>query len=171
MAKFEFPRNPGTEAKHAFTDDDGSNPFSDAGSKPQAAEANPFSSPTAESSYVATEYETQLADRSGQVFFWGVIGLMLSLLGIFAAVLCVAGSGWAWGLFYALPIQCVSLAISFPAWTMGHRDSVAISSKAMEDCGKSRTAAGLRMGQLAVALSLLPVALLASFLVWQIVAG
>jgi hypothetical protein len=135
-------------------------------------DANPFAAPAAGSArpYQPGDYEMQSAHRGGQILALGVTGIAFAVMGLMSAAISIfASNDMAWSLFLGIPLQFISLAVSLPAWAMGHADWRAMRANAMDRAGESRTVTGLRLGQVSAALSLLPLGLWIALLVVEVV--
>ncbi|MDA1055605.1 MAG: hypothetical protein O3C40_34855 [Planctomycetota bacterium] len=155
MAKFKFPRNPNADRENPFEDAQGANPFGDGpapaidANRETSAEQNPYAA--AESGpvqpYRPGDYETFLPNRSALVWWLGFIGCAIQLLAIAVAVLAIVAVGeFLEGMIYGLPGQLIGLAVSVPAWILGHSDVAAILAGAMEEGGRRATRWGLWLG-------------------------
>jgi len=155
MSKFKFPKNPGAERDNPFEDDSGKNPFgdqrktaSDDKSEP-AEDANPYAAQEHDGvqPYRPNDYETFLPHRGRLIFWLGAVGLGVQLLAILVATIAIFVTGnFLEGMVYGLPGQLVGVAVSAPAWVMGHSDWLAIEAGAMTSDGAPSTRAGLRLG-------------------------
>lgn len=159
MAKFDFPRNPGTDHANPFKNERGENPFGE--QTPTAAgDENPYGASRAEAlrSGQADDYVTTLPNRSMRVLTFGLLGLVLAMLGVASAAAGVASSGnWTWGISFGIPIQLLGLAVSLPSWIFGASDLKAIRAGAMEAAGRSRTRIGFVLGIVGVLIGIVPV--------------
>ena len=155
MAKFKFPQNPNADRGNPFEDERGANPFGDDAAPAIDAESqadveqNPYAA--AESNQVQPyrpgDYETFLPNRGALVWYLGLIGCGIQLLAIVVAILAIFSVGdFLEGMAYGLPGQLIGLAVSIPAWIMGHSDVKAIAAGAMEEGGRQATRWGLWLG-------------------------
>lgn len=151
MAKFKFPRNPNADRENPFEDEQGANPFGDdtkAEGEP-ATEDNPYAAAdvSAAQPYQPGEYETFLPNRGGLVWWLGIIGGGIQMLAIIVAAIAILVVGdYLEGIAYGLPGQLIGIAISIPAWIMGHSDMQAIAAGAMEEEGRRATRWGWLLG-------------------------
>jgi hypothetical protein len=156
MSKFKFPRNPGVGREDPFEDERGKNPFGDdAKADPRTddvggpSDGNPYAAQEQATTqpYEPADYETFLPHRGSLVFWFGVVGAGLQIVAIGMVVIAV----W-WteeflnGVVFGLPGQLLGLAVSVPAWVIGHSDFRAIEAGAMDSEGRRATRAGLRLG-------------------------
>jgi hypothetical protein len=155
MAKFKFPRNPHAANENPFEDEQGANPFVDdaapanSPASQSAADQNPYAvaEPSAVQPYQPGDYETFLPDRSGMVWWLGLIGCCIELLAMVVAIVAILSLGeFLQGMAYGLPGQLIGLAVSVPAWIMGQSDARAIAAGAMEARGRRATQWGLWLG-------------------------
>ena len=146
MAKFEFPKNPGTDRKSPFVDERGGNPFSDGIAAPaEAITENAFAPPADASgrSHTPGDYEATMVPHAKRALGLAITGLLLSGVGVLGAGLSMLGSAvWITPLFIFLPVQFAALALAMPACIMARRDLVAMKAGAMPDdyFGKARLA-------------------------------
>lgn len=162
MAKFKFPRNPNADRGNPFEDEQGDNPFGDEAppaidaESPATSEQNPYASaePSEVQPYRPGDYELFLPHRGELIWWLGVIGCSVQLLAILVAALAIFSVGdFLSGLVYGLPGQLVGLAVSVPAWIMGHNDVRAIAAGAMKAEGRRATQWGLWLGILGTLLA------------------
>ncbi len=161
MAKFKFPLNPNADRKTPFEDGQGANPFGDDAAlasdadTSESAEPNPYAAaePNAVQPYRPGDFETFLPNRGVLVWWLGLIGFCIQLIAIAVAVIAMYVAGdFLEGMVYGLPGQLIGLAVSVPAWIMGHSDAQAIAAGAMEDGGRRATWWGLWLGVIATIL-------------------
>ena len=169
MAKFKFPKNPGTQRENPFQDESGDNPYSDETTQsPQAIKDNLFAGPadSAGRSYTPNDYETILVPNPKGAFRLAVAGLVLSSTGVVGVGIAIAGSGtWMTPLFYALPLQFAALAAAAPACIIAWRDLRAIKAGAMDDAGRGKSRQAFWLGAVAGLLSGSPVAIYFALLI------
>ena len=164
MSKFRFPKQPHDPGTRPFAGADGANPFADP-EGPESGDANPFAAAPAAAEYKPAEYVALLPHRGKLIWRCGALGLLATTAGLILSVGLVSSAGsWTAGLVNSLPIQSICLALALPAWILGHRDRRAIRAGAMDRSGQAPTTVGLRMGQVATFLALLPFVVLISSL-------
>jgi hypothetical protein len=143
MAKFEFPKNPGTHRENPFEDAKGDNPFTDGTTQPpEAIKDSVFEAPTdsAGRSYTPSDFEAILVPNPKGALGLAIAGLVLSACGVIGAGLAIMGSGvWTTPLFYVLPLQFGAMAVAFPAGIIARRDLRAIKAGAMSDAGRGKS--------------------------------
>lgn len=168
MAKFEFPKNPGTERENPFEDARGENPFSDGTPEPSSSVAENVFAPPEDSegrSYTPGDYEAIMVPNAKGARRLAILGVVPAGLGAIAAAIGVAATGgWLTPLFYALPFQFAALATSVPACIIARRDLRAIKAGAMSDAGRSTSRFALRLGLFGTLVGALPVVLYFVFL-------
>ncbi len=170
MAKFEFPRNPGTDRGSPFEDAEGNNPFSDGTSPPaETSHDNLFAAPASGEPrpYTPGDYETALVANSRGALVLGIIGAGMSAMGVIGVVLGIAGVGtWLVPLFYALPVQFAALAVAIPAWMIAGRDLRAMKAGAMKAEGRRQSRFALVLGIAGTVLGAIPVVLYFGILIY-----
>ena len=96
MAKFEFPKNPGTQRENPFEDAKGENPYSDGTTQApdKAIKENVFAGPadSAGRSYTPGDYEAILVPNPKVALGLAIVGMVLSACGVIGAGLAIAGS-------------------------------------------------------------------------------
>jgi len=161
MAKFNFPRSPGTDRKNPFEDERGENPFAEIGPRPSGDE-NPYAASGAEAQHSDPpgpgHYVITLPNRSRRVLAFGATGTLLAVFGVAMAAAGVATQGnWTWGVGYGIPIQLIGLATSLPSWIFGSSDLRAMRAGAMDATGRRQTRIGFMLGVLGVLIGTVPV--------------
>ncbi len=161
MAKFKFPRNPGTDRTSPFEDEHGDNPFSDGTPAPaKVIPGNLFSAPEDGEgrSYTPDDYEAALVPNSNRSLVLAIIGVVMSALGVGGVGLGIAGVGtWASPLFVALPVQFAALATAAPACIMATRDLRAMRAGAMSRDSRRKSRLALVLGVCGILLGATPV--------------
>ena len=169
MAKFEFPKNPGTQRETPFKDSLGENPFSDGTAQStDAIKEDLFEGPadSAERPYLPSDYESVLVPNPEGAWRLAVAGLVLSGLGVVGAGIAIVGSGnWIMPLFFILPLQFAGLAIAAPACIIARRDLRAIKAGAMSDAGRRKSRLALWLGACAGLLGSFPVVIYFALLI------
>ena len=161
MAKFNFPRNPGTDRENAFKDAEGQNPFSDG--QPPPAEPiteNVFATPASaeDRPYTEGDFQEVLVPSANTAFWLAVAGVALSGLGVVCAGAAIAvTANWSTPLFFALPVQFAALAVALPAWIIAARDLRAMRAGAMSKDSLRRCRLAYWMGCFGTLMGALPV--------------
>jgi len=173
MAKFEFPKNPGTQRENPFEDAQGDNPYSNGEAQPaDGIKDNVFAGPadSADRSYEPGDYEAILVPNPKGALRLAIAGLVLSACGVIGAGLAIAGSGnWVTPLFYVLPLQFASLAVAAPAGIIARRDLRAIKAGAMSDEGRGKSLFALCAASAAGILGSVPVLIYFWILITQFI--
>ena len=156
--KFQRPSHPNTGRTNPFVDEEGNNPFS--GENSENGDDNLFSATNAESvrEYQASDFETVLPHRGKLIFWLGVVGMILSGLGVIGAIATVGALlGMFDGGWIALLGPCAFYALlpNGIAWMLGYQDARAIRVGAMSDAGRVSTSRGLLLGQVGTLASVL----------------
>jgi len=163
MAKFNFPKNPGTQRENPFEDAQGDNPYSDGTTEPAVPIAeNAFAVPadSTERPYTPGDYEQVTVPNAEGALRLAIIGLIPAAVGVIGVGIAIAGSfGWTTPLFYALPLQFTALALALPACIIARRDLRAIKAKAMDDSGRGKSRVALCLGACGIVLGAAPVLL------------
>lgn len=154
MSKFEFPNRPGTDRPNPFQDEDGKNPFGDAQpaspEKQEPAAANPYAADEHQTTiqpYLPEDYETFLPHRGKLVFWLGLSSCLIQAASVvIAAIAVLLVDEFVSGFAYGAPAQLFGLALSLPAWILGHGDLKAIRAGAMNQDGEGATKRGLWLG-------------------------
>jgi len=169
MAKFNFPKNPGTQRENPFQDARGENPFSDGG--PPAGEKiaeNLFAAPvdSPERPYVPGDYEKNLVPNAKGALRLAILGLVPAAVGVIGSAIGIMASGsWMLPLFYALPLEFAALAAAIPACIIARRDLRAIKAGAMSDAGRGKSRLAFWMGAAGTLLGTAPVVLYFGFVI------
>lgn len=152
MSKFQFPNNPGVDRSNPFEGDDGANPFGDDDPKPDGELTTPDANPYAAENqddvqpYKPEGYENFLPHRGERVFGLGLSSCCVQGAALVITVLAVLLGGFVQAFLYSLPAPLFGLALSIPAWILGHGDAAAIAAGAMDEEGRRRTIFGLWCG-------------------------
>lgn len=174
MSKPKFPKNPGINRPNPFEDETGENPFGDAAPPIEmergSADANPYA--TAEEQlvqpYQPEGYETFLPHRGSLVYRLGAAACWVQALSILVAAVAAAIVGELYdGLIYGTPTQLFGLALSVPAWVLGHSDSAAIAAGAMDQDGQHETSRGLWLAIAATMVGCLQLGLLVGLSIYR----
>jgi len=152
MSKFEFPNNPGVDRPNPFEGTDGKNLFGDefqtADARLGTVDGNPYTAESQEGvqPYQPGGYETFLPHRGRLVFRMGATSCWVQAVGVIITGLAILLGGFIEGFVYSLPAPLFGLALSVPAWLLGHGDWAAIEAGAMDSEGKRSTRLGLWCG-------------------------
>ena len=112
-----------------------SNPFAD-----KAAPPNPYVAP-AYQPFGTPQAGYYRPHRGGVIIALGIIALVMVTLG--TALMAAA----------CIPVPFFALAVSIPAWIMGHKDLKAIQLGELDPTGKGLTLAGMIMGIVSTAIA------------------
>src|SRR5688572_12260855 len=112
-----------------------SNPFGD-----QAAPPNPYMAP-AYQPFGKPQAGYYRPHRGGVIIALGIIGLAMTTIGM--AVMSAV----------CLPVPFFALAVSIPAWVLGHKDLNSIQAGEIDPSGKGLTMAGMIMGIVSTAIA------------------
>ena len=175
MAKFRFPRNPGTNRESPFEDARGDNPYSDGDAPPSKAIAeNAFATPSdsEQRPYTPSDYEAILVPNAKGALFLAIVGLVPATIGVIGAGIAIASSGnWTTPLFYALPLQFAGMAAAVPACIIARRDLRAIKAGAMDDAGHGTSRLALWLGAFGVLAGAAPAVIYFAILIVVAVTG
>jgi hypothetical protein len=77
----------------------------------------------------------------------GVTGAFLTAVSLLIVGIVAASTRtWTAEMVYACPTALLGIALSLPAWIMGHHDLAAIRAGALESSGRGRVQIGHRCG-------------------------
>jgi hypothetical protein len=157
-----FPGSPNINQTNPFEDEHGENPFGDEGVA-SPAKANPYDGPADVRTrpYQPQDYETFLPSRPGLVLTFGIVGLLLVIVGVAITVSgALSTTEWSDALMYGAPFHLLGLVVSVPGWIFGRHDRRAMKAGAMETRGRLRTSIGYLLSILGTIIGVLPVACL-----------
>jgi len=171
MAKFEFPRNPGTRRDNPFENAAGENPYSDGSNESDEAIAeNVFATPadgSGERAFSPGDYEAILVPNSRRALRLAIVGIVPAGLGMIGAgVGIIAVGAWLTPLFVVLPLQFIGMGAAVPAFIIARRDLRAIKAGAMINEGKSKLRLAYWLAACGTLLGALPIGLYFGLLIY-----
>ena len=149
-----------SDDRNPFADNDNDhNPFADDLADDEVA-SDPYASPLADGggydANVAGEYDAMSPGRGGTLVTLGVVGLLISVIGIVPFFCCI-------------PVNVLGLAFSLPAWLMAQSDLKAIDIGAIDAEARRSTKTARTMGIIGTVLALVvPPALLVTLLLLDV---
>ena len=160
---FQYPKHPRSDLRDPFRDEQGRNPFADAGDELPVS-ADPYAAPaTADRATPPADVHLPVYPHHGPLVQWlGAVGLVAGVVGAggMAALVFLAVAEFAWWTC-VLGLLLVAAVFSGSGWFIGRDDLRALAAGAMAAEGLSQTRRGYRWAAIGLLLTCAALALLA----------